>query len=80
MKKGSIKPNALEGNVSIRTGQRTTKTRAKTARACGYNHTPTEGWRERSQGIKSTKMVKSGQVKGMKAQAKSTVKGDAKPQ
>jgi len=80
MKTGKISPNRNDGHISIRAGQRTTKTHAKTARACGYNYTPTSGWRVRSQGTKSTKMVRSGQVKAMKVQAKSTVSGDAKKQ
>lgn len=65
------------GTPSARAGTRTTRTRAKTARALGHDFTPTQGWRERSQ-IRSSKMVKSGQVKGFKKQAQETVSGDAK--
>jgi hypothetical protein len=78
MKTGKITAPTPTGVESNRKGERKTKIRAKTARALGFNYTPTAGWRTRSQ-IRSTKMVKAGSIKGMKKQAKETVKGDAKP-
>jgi hypothetical protein len=66
------------GYVSGRAGTRKTRTLAKTARANGHDYTPTQGWRERSQGMDSAKVRRAKEVKGMKKQAQETVKGDVK--
>lgn len=60
-------------SASPRQGTRTTKTMAKTARACGHNHTPTEGWRARKQGEGGKdygKRVKARFAESAKAQQK----------
>lgn len=70
-------PQIPRGSESNRAGTRKTRTMAKTARACGFNYTPTTGWRERSQ-VRSSKIIKSGSIKGMRKQAKIGARGDAK--
>lgn len=78
MKIGKISTSPNRGGESVRAGTRT-RTKVKTAKSLGLNLTPTTSWRVRSQGkIKSMKMIKSGQIKGMKKQAKSVSVGDQK--
>ena len=79
MKTGKISHTPIQGGVSNRAGTRTTRTRAKTARALGFDYTPVGSWRERSQGQKSTKMVKAGEMKKLKKQVKEISTGDQKP-
>ena len=71
-------PATIPGNVSGRAGTRHTRTRAKTARSLGQNYTPTQGWRERSQGLDSAKIRMAKEMKGMKKQAKETVQDDSR--
>ena len=60
---------------SPRKGTRTTKTMAKTARACGFNYTPTGSWRGRKQGEGGKDYGKRVQ-KAMLQTAKAHKKGD----
>jgi hypothetical protein len=79
IKTGVIPHKTVGGYISSRAGTRTTRTRAKTAHALGHNYTPTGSWRTRSQGQKSTKMVKAGEMKKLKKQVKEISTGDQKP-
>lgn len=78
MKTGNYPHKVQPGGVSIRSGTRMTRTRAKTAKACGFNYTPTSPWRERTQGARSSKMLKAAQIKDLKKQAKTVASGDGK--
>ncbi len=78
MKTGTITHKVQPGYVSIRSGTRITRTRAKTARSHGENYAPTTSWRERSQGARSSKMIRSAQLKDLKKKVKTAASGDGK--
>lgn len=72
------KPAIQHSTASPRAGTRTTRTRAKTARALGHNYTPTQGWRDRSQGVEAGKQKRKNAIRDLKQQVKRIEKGDAK--
>ena len=61
-----------------RFGNHSTKTRAKTARACGSNYTPTGSWRDRNQGIAGAKSSKTKADITMMKKARQMARGDVK--
>ena len=64
--------------MSPRAGTRITKTRKKTAHACGTTYEPTGPWSSRSQGVESSGRIEKRKVLGMKKQAQAIQKGDVK--
>jgi hypothetical protein len=67
----------IQGTPSARAGTRRTRTKEKTAKAMGLHFTPVMSWRSRSQ-LKSTKMVKQGQIRAVKKGMKEAKAGDTK--
>lgn len=78
MKTGKIEPPVMKSGASPRSGNRHTKTRKRTAHACGKNYEPTGSWSSRSQGLESVTTTRRKKDREMKKQATAVRKGDTK--
>jgi hypothetical protein len=72
------KPAIQHSTDSPRAGTRTTRTKKKTARACGRNYEPTGSWQDRSQGVEAGKQKRMNALRGLKSRVKEMKKGDGK--